>query len=54
MIKKVILELWCMSYGVGLFLLAWWKLMATAALVAALPASVLFAVKTFGKKRSRP
>ena len=50
LIKKVILELWCMSYGVGLFLVAWWKLMSV---VAVSTASVLFVAKIIAKDRSR-
>lgn len=26
MIKKILLELWCMSYGLGLFILATWSI----------------------------
>jgi hypothetical protein len=25
-IKKIVLELWCMAYGVGLFILATWPI----------------------------
>ncbi len=25
-IKKIVLELWCMSYGLGLFILATWPI----------------------------
>ena len=49
-IKKVTLELWCMAYGAMLFLIAWWVVVAVAALVA----FIMFAVyATTPKKRSR-
>lgn len=34
MLKKLILELWCMAYGAWLFIIAWWIVAAVAALVA--------------------
>lgn len=50
LIKKVALELWCMAYGAMLFLIAWWIVVAVAALVA----FIMFVVyATTPKKRSR-
>lgn len=49
-IKKVILELWCMAYGAMLFLIAWWIVVAVAALVAFIMFTVYVATP---KKRSR-
>lgn len=50
LIKKAALELWCMAYGAMLFLIAWWIVVAVAALVA----FIMFAVYvTTPKKRSR-
>lgn len=50
LIKKAILELWCMAYGAMLFLIAWWIVVAVAALVA----FIMFAVYvTTPKKTSR-
>jgi membrane protein CcdC involved in cytochrome C biogenesis len=34
LIKKIALELWCMAYGALLFLIAWWVVVAVAALIA--------------------
>jgi len=49
LIKKALLELWCMAYGAMLFLIAWWIVVAVAALVA----FIMFAVYvTTPKKRS--
>lgn len=46
MIKKILLELWCMSYGLGLFILATWPISL------ALGVCILFVVLP-RKKRNR-
>lgn len=49
LIKKIALELWCMAYGAMLFLIAWWIVVAVAALVAFIMCAVYV---TTPKKRS--
>lgn len=49
MIKKAILELWCMAYGFMLFLIAWWVVVSAAALVA----TALIVIHLVSRMKSR-
>lgn len=48
LIKKITLEIWCMAYGALLFLIAWWVVVAVAALVA----FIMFAVYVATPKKT--
>jgi ABC-type bacteriocin/lantibiotic exporter with double-glycine peptidase domain len=49
LIKKIALNLWCVVYGVMLFLVAWWIVVAVAALVAV----IMCAAYVFTPKQRR-
>jgi CHASE2 domain-containing sensor protein len=51
-IKKAALELWCMAYGFLLFLIAWWIVVAVAALIAVIMFVVYLATPNKPKRSS--